>query len=67
MEIFTNICLWISLIGAFSWGLIGVFGLDLIALVFGTMSLFTRIIYIIVGLTAIWVALRELNLIPSQD
>ncbi len=67
MEIFTKICLWISLIGAFSWGLIGVFGLDLIALVFGTMSLFTRIIYIIVGLTAIWVALRELNLIPSQD
>lgn len=67
MEVFTKICLWISLIGAFSWGLIGVFGLDLIALVFGTMSLFTRIIYIIVGLTAIWVALRELNLIPSQD
>lgn len=67
MEIFTKICLWISLIGAFSWGLIGVFGLDLIALVFGTMSLFTRIIYIIVGLTAIWVALRELNLIPHQD
>ena len=67
MEIFTKICLWISLIGAFSWGLICVFGLDLIALVFGTMSLFTRIIYIIVGLTAIWVALRELNLIPSQD
>lgn len=67
MEVFTKICLWISLIGAFSWGLIGVFGLDLIALVFGTMSLFTRIIYIIVGLTAIWVALRELNLIPHQD
>ncbi len=67
MEIFTKICLWISLIGAFSWGLIGVFGIDLIALVFGTMSLLTRIVYIVVGLTAIWVALKELNLIPSQD
>ena len=39
----------ITVIGAINWGLIGLFRLDLVALIFGQMSWISRIIYVIVG------------------
>ncbi len=54
---FTNICLWLTIIGALNWGLVGFFNFNLVGLIFGgDMSAFARIIYAIVGLAAIWVA-----------
>lgn len=41
------------LIGALNWGLVGLFGYDLVASIFGDMSLMSRIIYSLVGLSAI--------------
>ena len=41
------------LIGALNWGLVGLFRFDLVARLFGEMSMLTRIIYILVGLSAI--------------
>ena len=41
------------IIGALNWGLVGLFNLDLVALIFGDMSLLARIIYIAVGVSAI--------------
>ena len=35
----------ISIIGAVNWGLIGFFNLNLVALLFGSMSWISRIIY----------------------
>ena len=40
------------LIGAINWGLIGLFGFNLVEVLFGE-SMFTQIIYILVGLSAI--------------
>jgi len=40
-------------IGALNWGLVGMFGYDLVASIFGNMSLITRIIYSLVGISAI--------------
>ena len=40
----------IAVIGAVNWGLIGLFRLDLVALIFGQMSWISRIIYVIVYL-----------------
>ena len=40
------------ILGAINWGLIGVFQLDLIATLFGDMSVISRFIYSIVGLGA---------------
>ena len=36
-------------IGALNWGLVGVFGFDLVASVFGEMSILSRIVYTLVG------------------
>ncbi len=41
------------LIGALNWGLVGLLNFDLVAFLFGYMSLVTRGIYVLVGLSAI--------------
>ena len=41
------------LIGALNWGLIGAFDFDLVSFLFGDMTSMTRIIYTIVGISAI--------------
>ncbi len=49
---------WLSLalviIGGLNWGLVGAFEFDLVAAIFGEMSLLSRIIYILVGLAALY-------------
>ncbi|MDD2498962.1 MAG: DUF378 domain-containing protein [Desulfitobacteriaceae bacterium] len=43
------------IIGALNWGLIGLFGFDLVATIFGGQSaLLSRIIYTLVGLAGIY-------------
>lgn len=42
------------IIGALNWGLIGLFELDLVRVLFGEMSMLSRIIYIIVGLSGLY-------------
>lgn len=44
----------IGIIGALNWGLIGLFRFDLVAFLFGNMSWFSRIVYIIVGLAGLY-------------
>ena len=52
-----NILKWISytvvLIGALNWGLIGAFNFDLVAFLFGEMTILTRMIYALVGAGAV--------------
>ena len=40
----------IAIIGAVNWGLIGFFRFDLVAFLFGDMTLLSRIVYGIVGI-----------------
>lgn len=44
----------IAIIGAINWGLIGFFGFDLVAFLFGNMTWLSRIIYAIVGIVGIY-------------
>lgn len=44
----------IVIIGAINWGLIGFFDLDLVSVLFGQMSMLTRIIYAIVGIGGLY-------------
>lgn len=41
-------------IGAINWGLIGFFKFDLVASIFGDMSVVSRIIYAIVGIAGLY-------------
>ena len=44
-------------VGGLNWGLVGFFGFDLVAAVFGPMSALSRIVYVLVGLAAVYQAL----------
>jgi len=50
---------WVSLtlvlIGGLNWLLVGLFSWDLVATIFGDMSVVSRLVYIIVGLAAVWI------------
>ena len=52
-----TIALILSVVGCLNWGLIGIFQFDLVAWVFGGQgSLFSRLVYTLVGLAGIWTA-----------
>ena len=54
MEILDKTALTLIIIGAINWGLIGLFRFDLVATLFGEMSLLSRIVYSLVGISGIW-------------
>jgi uncharacterized membrane protein YuzA (DUF378 family) len=42
------------IVGGLNWGLVGAFGFDLVAAIFGAGSALARLVYILVGLSALW-------------
>ncbi|WHH61218.1 DUF378 domain-containing protein [Petroclostridium sp. X23] len=50
-----RLALILVIIGALNWGLIGLFGIDLVASIFGGQdAMISRIIYTLVGLSGLW-------------
>lgn len=50
-----DVVVWALLtIGGLNWGLVGFFNVDLVAAVFGEMSILSRLVYALVGLSAIY-------------
>lgn len=54
MKYLDNISLTLVIVGALNWLLIGVFRFDLVAFLFGNMTLLSRIVYILVGLCGLY-------------
>jgi uncharacterized membrane protein YuzA (DUF378 family) len=48
------IALLLVIVGGLNWGLVGLFNLDLVAALFGAGSALARIVYILVGLAAVY-------------
>ena len=53
MNIIQKIALTFTIIGAINWGLIGFFNFNLVSTLFGDMTILSRIIYSLVGISAI--------------
>lgn len=53
MKVLYYIVLTLVIIGAINWLLIGLFNFDSVATIFGTMSVFSRIIYTLVGISGL--------------
>ena len=53
MKILCNAALTLVIVGALNWLLIGLLNFDLVASIFGTMSLLSRIVYTLVGISGI--------------
>ena len=41
-------------VGGLNWLLVGAFGFDLVAAIFGAASVVAKIVYVLVGLSALW-------------
>lgn len=52
----------IAIIGAVNWGLIGLFRFDLVAFLFGDMSWLSRIVYVLVGISGLYLVSFFLHL-----
>jgi uncharacterized membrane protein YuzA (DUF378 family) len=53
------IALVLVLVGALNWGLVGFFKFDLVASIFGKLSILSRIVYALVGLSAVYIAIQS--------
>ena len=49
-KIIDGITLTLTIVGALNWGLVGLFGFNLVSFLFGEMSWLSRIIYIVIAL-----------------
>jgi hypothetical protein len=58
---------WIAMIlvvvGGLNWGLIGLANVDLVAIIFGSMTVLSRLVYLLVGLSAIYIAILAPKLV----
>ena len=52
------------IVGGLNWGLVGLAKFDLVAAIFGELSILARIIYILVGLSAVGVLIEILGYCP---
>lgn len=71
MNIVLKSCLVFTILGAINWGLIGLFNFDLVASIFGPMTVVTRILYTVVGISGLiniilfFINLDELTIMES--
>ncbi len=61
-----NILDWITLVlvivGALNWGLVGAFNFNLVSTIFGDMSMIARVVYILVGVSSIYLVTQVTSL-----
>jgi uncharacterized membrane protein YuzA (DUF378 family) len=54
MRAINLITLVLLIVGGLNWGLVGLLEFDLVAALFGQMSALSRMVYTLVGLSALW-------------
>lgn len=54
MKVIDTIALVLIIIGAINWGLIGFFKFNLVETIFGDMTVLSRIVYGLVGISGLW-------------
>lgn len=64
-----NIALILVIIGALNWGSVGLFGVDVVAMLFGgQLSLMSRIIFSLVGIAGLWsITLLFKEKVPANE
>ena len=53
MGALNKITLLLLMVGGLNWGLVGLLAFDLVAAIFGEMSVISRIVYVLVGVSAL--------------
>lgn len=67
MKFLNILTLILVIVGGLNWGLVGLFGFDLVAAIFGPGSVLARIVYVLVGLSAAWQVIPLSSAIGSGE
>ena len=67
MKFLDNLSLTLVIVGALNWLLVGVFRFDLVAFLFGDLSLLSRAVYILVGLSGLYCITLFGRICESKD
>lgn len=54
MRAMNLVTLLLVIVGGLNWGLVGLIDLNLVTAIFGAETMLTRIVYILVGISALW-------------
>ncbi len=58
----TYVLIPLTIIGALNWGLVGIFGFDLVAFIFGPATIASSIVYSIIGIAAlVWIVMMFID------
>ena len=63
MKTVNIVALILVIVGALNWGLIGLLSFDLVAAIFGVMTVLSRVVYTLVGIAAVYIAVISPKLI----
>ena len=63
----TTIATILASIGALNWGLIGLLNFNLVSFLFGDLSMITRLVYILVGISGLYLMLTLLKVLMSPS
>ena len=61
MKLINTIALILVVVGGLNWGLVGAFDFNLVNTIFGSMAMIERVVYLLVGLSAILVAVNSMK------
>jgi uncharacterized membrane protein YuzA (DUF378 family) len=67
MKVLNILTLVLIIVGGFNWGLVGLFSFDLVAAIFGAGSVLSRLVYILVGLSAAWQVMPLFSAMSSSE
>jgi uncharacterized protein len=54
MRVINLLTLILVIVGGLNWGLVGLFDFNLVSAIFGDMSPVSRLVYVLVGVSAVW-------------
>ena len=58
MNVIDWVALVLVLVGGLNWGLVGLFNFDLVATLFGVASIVSKIVYVLVGVSAVYMIFK---------
>lgn len=67
MNLLSVLTLALAIAGALNWGLVGLLDFDLVVALSGARSLFTRIVYVVLGLSAVWQVMPLVSALGSSE
>jgi uncharacterized membrane protein YuzA (DUF378 family) len=62
LNVLDVIALILVIIGGLNWGLVGLFKLDLVQLILGSIPILASLVYVLVGLAAIYLIYLAMNI-----